>query len=85
MKKKGTYLYQQVQDYVLDQIREGMLCAGDRIPSEQDLSEQMKVSRLTVRKAYAAMIDAGILSAVQGKGTVVSEVKDHFYLDQSIC
>lgn len=74
MKKNGMHLYQHVQDHILDRIARKELRSGDRIPAEQELSDQMKVSRLTVRKAYSALIEAGILTAVQGKGTFVNDL-----------
>lgn len=73
MKKNGMHLYQQIQDYIIDMIHSHELEPGDKLPSEHELSKKMKVSRLTVRKAYIPLIEKGILSAFQGKGTFVSD------------
>ncbi|MHB8962147.1 MAG: winged helix-turn-helix domain-containing protein, partial [Saccharofermentanales bacterium] len=77
MKTNGMHLYQQIQDYILGMISRQELKPGDRLPSEHDLSEKMKVSRLTVRKAYVPLIEKGILSASQGKGTFVSDLSSY--------
>lgn len=74
MKKDGMHLYQHVQDNIMGMISRKELREGDRIPTEKELSEQMKVSRLTVRKAYAALTESGLVRAVQGKGTFVTEL-----------
>jgi GntR family transcriptional regulator of arabinose operon len=74
MKKNGIHLYQHVQDHILDLIHRKELRSGDRIPAEQEMSVRMKVSRLTVRKAYSVLIEAGFLTAVQGKGTFVNDL-----------
>ena len=76
MKKNGMHLYQHIQDCIVDLINRKELHAGDRVPAEQDLAIEKKVSRLTVRKAYANLIKAGILLAVQGKGTFVSDLSE---------
>lgn len=81
MKKNGMHLYQQIQDYILGMIHKGELLPGDKLPSEHELSEKMKVSRLTVRKAYIPLMEKGILSAFQGKGTFVSSQIDISTLD----
>jgi GntR family transcriptional regulator of arabinose operon len=74
MNKNGIHLYQHVQNHILDRINRKDLRSGDRVPAEQEMSRQMKVSRLTVRKAYSALIEAGLLTAMQGKGTFVNDL-----------
>ena len=74
MKKNGMHLYQHVQDYILDMIARKELGSGDRMPAEKELADKMKVSRLTVRKAYAMLADAGVILAIQGKGTFVNDL-----------
>jgi DNA-binding GntR family transcriptional regulator len=53
-------------------IRDNKFAVGDRIPSEQELSEKLGVSRLTVREAISALRNEGIVHSVQGKGTFVT-------------
>ncbi|TCM43653.1 GntR family transcriptional regulator [Kribbella sp. VKM Ac-2568] len=47
--------------------------AGDRLPTEQELREQYDVSRNTVRLALGLLQNEGMISSVQGRGTVVRE------------
>ena len=46
-----TSLYNQVAEYLKERIRNGVIPAGSRIPSERALAEQFGVSRVTVRQA----------------------------------
>lgn len=74
MKKNGMHLYQQIQDTIIGRIHRQELKPGDRLPSEHEMAAQLRVSRLTVRKAYTTLIEKGLLNAVQGKGTFVSSL-----------
>lgn len=66
-------LYQRIASDLRDQIRTGTLKAGDRLPTEVELREQYDVSRNTVRLALGVLQNEGMISSVQGKGTVVRE------------
>src|SRR5699024_10585567 len=48
---------------------------GFKLPSEEDLSQSMDVSRGTVRKAIKELVKAGYVEQIQGKGTFVSSNK----------
>lgn len=68
-------LYKQLKDLLLGDIKEGRLKANQRIPTELELSQQFQISRMTVRKALAELVDEGVLAKKQGKGTFVQEEK----------
>jgi DNA-binding FadR family transcriptional regulator len=58
-------------------IKLGMVAVGERLPAERDLAERLRVSRVTLREAIAALRDAGYLESRRGRagGTfVVSSV-----------
>lgn len=46
---------------------------GQTLPSERDLAQSLKVSRVTVRKALAGLVEEGVLTQRHGAGTFVSE------------
>src|SRR5215467_499557 len=52
-------------------ILSGQLAAGDRVPSERDLSAQMGVSRSVVREALGRLASLGLVRSVHGSGTRV--------------
>ena len=65
-------LYQQVKDYILEQINSGALRPGMRIESETELVTSLKVSRMTVNRALRELTAEGRLSRRQGRGTFVA-------------
>ena len=68
-------LYQQVAQRIRVRIAAGDYPLGARIPGEQELSEQMGVSRPTVRQALDVLAREGRLIRVKGSGTFVAEPK----------
>lgn len=71
----ATPLYQQLEDILRKEIERGERAAGTRIPTENELSEQYNVSRVTVRKALAKLSELGYLERKTGKGTFIAEKK----------
>lgn len=72
MEKGKAPLYQGIKQDLLDKIYAGMLKPDTQIPSEKELSEQFKVSRITVRRALEELEEEGFIYRRQGKGTFVS-------------
>ena len=66
-------LYQQIADSILDQLQEGTLEPGARLPSEHALSEKYEVGRNTIRHALSDLAAKGYVESVQGVGTFVTE------------
>jgi GntR family transcriptional repressor for pyruvate dehydrogenase complex len=67
---------QQIVVQLCQMIRQGQLRPGDRLPSERELSEQLQVSRASLREALRALEIAGIVAIKQGGGTYIREVFD---------
>jgi GntR family transcriptional regulator len=55
-----------------DQIADGRLGDGDSLPGEQQLAQSFGVSRVTVRRALQALVEAGLVVRRAGSGTRVS-------------
>jgi GntR family transcriptional regulator len=68
-------LYFQIRQSLLDQIRSEELKPGDSVPSEQAISAQFGVSRMTVRQALKSLADLGVIYSRRGKGTFVADNK----------
>jgi DNA-binding transcriptional regulator YhcF (GntR family) len=65
--------YKQVVDLFISDIEAGIFKQGQRIPSINETSEELLLSRDTVEKAYVHMKAKGILSAVRGKGYYINQ------------
>ena len=72
-KGSGIPLYKQVKNSITEKIRSGELHSGFKMPTERELSEQLRISRNTVSAAYKELEKDGLLSSHQGKGTFVAE------------
>ena len=67
-----TPKYLQVANLIMDNIEKGKLKIGDRIPSINETSFDLLLSRDTVEKAYNELRERGIISSVRGKGYYIS-------------
>lgn len=65
----------QIQHRFLEQIRSGVLKAGQPLPSEQEIADRMGVSRMTARHALKALCSLGVAYSERGRGTFVSRMK----------
>ena len=61
----------RVYDQLYEQILNGTYPAGSQLPSETLLSEHMGVSRMTLRKSLALLIEDGIVKNVPGVGNFI--------------
>jgi len=65
-------IYQQLVDSVSTAIKSGGLGYGNKLPTVLEVSEELKVARGTVKRAYDELEYAGLIEKVQGRGTFVS-------------
>jgi DNA-binding transcriptional regulator YhcF (GntR family) len=66
--------YKQVVNLILSDIEAGIFKNGQRIPSINETSEELLLSRDTVEKAYVYLKDNSVLSSVRGKGYYVNKI-----------
>ncbi|WP_051241530.1 GntR family transcriptional regulator [Stappia stellulata] len=64
-------LYHQIFLLLRNRIYGGNLSAGERVPSEQDLTTEFGVSRITAKRALNELADAGLVIRERGRGTRV--------------
>ena len=71
---KNKMLSQSVADSILSMITiEKRFSVGDKLPNEIELSEELNVSRTTLREAIRILVAYNILEIRRGKGTYVTE------------
>ena len=70
-------LYHQLARQMTDAIEDGRLQSGDPFENEVALAQRLGVSRPTVRRAIAQMVDQGLLVRRRGLGTTVANRKIH--------
>ena len=80
-KSPGDPLYRQVVRSLLGEIKSGRRPVGTRLPTELELSKQLKVSRHTVREALRHLRDTGTIMSRQGSGSVIVDAgQPHRYI-----
>ena len=68
-------LHTQIHEHLRQRINSKELAAGTAIPSERELAETYKVSRMTVRQALRALRQEGLIYQERGIGTFVARRK----------
>ena len=62
-------IYEQIVEQIKDSIVKGRLKENDMLPSVRSLSKEIRVSALTVKKAYDELEQEGFIITVHGKGS----------------
>lgn len=75
-------IYEQIVDQVKTLIRNGELKEQEILPSVRTLSKDLKISALTVKKAYDSLEEEGFAVTVHGKGTYVAAVNAQLLLEE---
>ena len=65
--------YVRLRQALLATLEGGGLQAGQALPGERELARQLDLSRVTVRRAIAGLVDDGVLIQRHGAGTFVAE------------
>lgn len=65
-------LYEQIKNAIKENILKNKVKEGEQLPSVRTLSKDLKVSILTVKKAYDELEEEGFVESRQGLGTFVA-------------
>ena len=75
-------IYEQIIDQIKSAIIRGELQPDTVLPSVRSLSKELKISALTVKKAYDNLESEGFVVTVHGKGTFVSAANQQFLKEE---
>lgn len=75
---------QKVYDFIIERIQGKDWNSGDKILSENELAQELKVSRVAVRQAQDRLVGVGLLKKKQGAGTFVAEFSASSIMDSLI-
>ena len=75
-------LYEQIIDQIKAQITAGCLKENDILPSVRTLAKELKISALTVKKAYDNLEAEGFTVTIHGKGTYVAAANAELLLEE---
>ncbi len=72
--------YQQLKDLIIQRISTGELRPNDRVPSENELVEAQRVSRMTANRALRELDHEGYVKRIAGRGTFVSDFRSQSHV-----
>ena len=75
-------IYEQITDQIKAQIRSGQCKENDPLPSVRTLAKELKISALTVKKAYDRLEAEGFAVTVHGKGSYISVSNRELLLEE---
>ena len=78
----STPLYEQIKNAMKENIVEGVLSSEEQLPSVRQLSGELGVSILTVKKAYDELEKEGFIVIRQGLGTFVASMNPDLLKDE---
>lgn len=75
-------IYEQIVEQMKAKIIKGTLAQDTMLPSVRTLSKDLRISALTVKKAYDALEQEGFVVTVHGKGSFVSRINANLVAEQ---
>ena len=75
-------IYEQIIDQIKTMIRKEELKQNDQLPSVRALSKELKISVLTVKKAYDELEREGFTVTVHGKGSYVTAANTELMMEE---
>ena len=77
-------IYQQIVAQIKELIRKGELVENEQLPSVRSLAKQLRISALTVKKAYDQLEEEGFSKTVHGKGSFILQVDSHVFMEEKL-
>lgn len=74
--KSTVPLYEQIYDYIKNDIRNGRIPCGEKLPSTRALAKYLEVSRSTVELAYDQLLAEGYVEAEPCRGYFVTQIEE---------
>ena len=75
-------IYEQIIDQIKTMIRKQELKQNDQLPSVRALSKELKISALTVKKAYDKLEREGFTVTIHGKGSYVTAANTELMMEE---
>lgn len=75
-------IYEQIVAQIKAEVIEGRMAAGDALPSVRAISRELKISALTVKKAYDNLEEEGLIVTVHGKGSFIAAANQELLMEE---
>lgn len=77
-------IYEQITNQIKELIQKENIQKEFKLPSVRVLSKELKISALTVKKAYDTLEKEGFIYTVHGKGSYVASIKPQLILEEKM-
>ncbi|WP_375088734.1 FadR/GntR family transcriptional regulator [Peribacillus sp. RS7] len=74
LKMTTVRIYEKIADHIKQQILDGKLKSGDKLPSDKELCQLYSVGRSTIREALSALKIMGLIETRQGEGSTICKI-----------
>lgn len=75
-------IYEQIVSQIKAEVISGSLPAGETLPSVRTLARELKISALTVKKAYDYLEEEGLVVTVHGKGSFIAQANQGLLMEE---
>lgn len=75
-------IYEQIAERIKGMVIEGSLKEGEMLPSVRTMAKELKISALTVKKAYDFLEEEGFVVTVHGKGSFIAEHNQNLMMEE---
>lgn len=79
----STPIYEQIKNAIINQIMDGELKEDEALPSIRALAQDIKISVMTIKKAYDELESERYIVSRQGKGTFVAPKNSELVKEQA--
>lgn len=76
-------IYEQIKEQIIEQILNGELSENEMLPSIRNLSKDIKISLMTIKKAYDQLESEGYIISIAGKGTYVAPKNEYLIKEKA--
>lgn len=80
-----TPLYEQIKNQIQNQILDSTLKQGEGLPSIRNFAKELKVSIITIKRAYEELEKEGFIETIAGRGTFVSMQNKERLRETALC
>lgn len=72
-------MYKQLTEQIKDAITSGKMKPGEKLPSIRELTEELKISTITIKRAYTDLENEGFIITRAGIGSYIADIDIHTF------
>ncbi len=77
-------MYKQVTDQIKDAIASGALLPETKLPSIREMAKELKISMITIKRAYADLENEGYILTRSGLGSYIADINRDTLRDEKL-